>query len=214
MIKAVFFDIDGTLYPIKGLNRQFTRLYLFHPIKTVFFFKARKAVREALKNTSDTSTSREVFLLRQAESVFKDKDYFNKIYSDIVKKRKIAPFKGLESLLKELKSRNYVLGVMSDFPVENKLKELGLEKYFTYCLSSEDTGYLKPDVRAFDYILRVCGYKSNEILYIGDSRVKDYNGAMNAGMHAVLVDGSSNKRFPVKDVYSVLNISPVCTDNP
>ena len=213
MIKAVFFDIDGTLYPIKGLNRQFMRLYLLHPIKTVCFFKARKAVREALKNTSDTSTSREVFLLRQAESVFKGKDYFNKIYSDIVKKRKIAPFKDLESLLKELKSRNYVLGVMSDFPVENKLKELGLEKYFTYCLSSEDTGYLKPDVRAFDYILRVCGYKSNEILYIGDSRVKDYNGAMNAGMHAVLVDGSSNKGFPVKDIYSVLNISPVCTDN-
>lgn len=212
-IKAVFFDIDGTLYPIKGLNRQFARLYFFHPIRTVLFFKARKAVREVLKSTGDGSTTRDVFLHRQAQSVGKNGTYFNPIYQDIVKKRKIAPYKGLVQLLENLKNHNYMLGVLSDFPVENKLKELGLDGYFTYCLSSEDCGYLKPDKRAFDYILRVCGYKCNEVLYIGDSLTKDYNGALNAGMSAVLVDGSSDKGFPVKDVYGILDISPTGTND-
>lgn len=212
-IKTIFFDIDGTLYPIKGLNRQFVKLYVSHPIKAFLFFKARKRVRAFLLETNDASTNREVFLSRQAATVGKDKSYFDGVYSVLVKNRRIVPYEGLKELLIDLRSRGYILGTLSDFPVENKLKELGLDEFFQYKLSSEDCGYLKPDKRAFDYIERGTGISKTEILYIGDSITKDYNGSKNTGMSAVLVDGSSDKGFPFKDVYSVLDIPSVSTDD-
>lgn len=186
--KAVFFDIDGTLYPIKHLNKQFRKLYLRHPFRTINFFKARKRVRgEQLKSEKNIIT-RDEFIEIQARTVNKDRNYFDPIYKDIRKNRKLPPFDGLKDLLLDLKSKGVMLGVLSDFPVETKLDELDLGVYFELKLSSEDCGFLKPDKRAFDYLLAHTNLKASDCLYVGDSVRKDIDGARNAGLSSLLVD--------------------------
>lgn len=186
--RAVIFDIDGTLYPIKYLNRQFRKLYFSHPIITSNFFKARKLIRVKNSQLEYEQTNREEFLKLQAECIGKGKNYFDVFYKGLSRKRKLVPYNGIENLLIELKSKGITLGVLSDFPVETKLKELGLDEYFNIKLSTEDVGFLKPDIRAFKYLKKNLAVAPQECVYVGDSVTKDINGSKNAGFTPLLIN--------------------------
>lgn len=191
-LKAVLFDIDGTLYPIKYLNRQFFKLSLLTPLKSRNFFKARKLVRRNMLSRPEERLTREEFLVEQAKSVKKNVKYFDRVYRILQNKRRLIPYKHVKETLAELKNMGLILGVLSDFPVENKLKELGVEEYFDMTLSAENCAFLKPDRRAFEYILSEMNLNREECLYVGDSKRKDYDGAMNAGMRAELIGFTFN----------------------
>lgn len=186
-IKAVAFDIDGTLYNIKHLNKQFTKAFLRHPFRTRLFFVARKNVRKLLENRNENILSRDVFLHLQTESVGKKDGYFDVVYKILRKNRKLPPFKEVDTFLSLLHSKGIICATLSDFPLETKLDELGLKNYFDITLSAEDCGFLKPNKKAFDYLLNALKVEPSECLYIGDSLTKDKNGAINSGMKALLL---------------------------
>jgi len=81
----------------------------------------------------------------------------------------------------ELREKGYKLGVMSDFPVQNKLKFLGLEDW-DCSFTSESTGYLKPHPEPFFELARQMKLDPQEILYVGNSYSKDVVGAAEVGM--------------------------------
>jgi len=63
-----------------------------------------------------------------------------------------------------------------------KLEYSGLQQYITEMISSESTGYRKPDVRIFDYALKRSGSPNRHHWYIGDDYETDMLGAQAAGM--------------------------------
>jgi putative hydrolase of the HAD superfamily len=70
----------------------------------------------------------------------------------------------------------------------SKLKNAGIEKYFSAVITSELSNSLKPHREIFDYAFRTTGCMLEEAIMIGDSLDVDIKGAMNAGIDQVFVN--------------------------
>jgi putative hydrolase of the HAD superfamily len=93
-------------------------------------------------------------------------------------------------LLAELKAAGYMLGVVSnrDMPFIEELKQLGLDGYFNLAVSGGEAGSKKPDPGIFQHTLALAGVSPAESLYVGDNYFADVVGARNAGINPVLLD--------------------------
>ena len=172
-IKNIIFDLDGTLYPLKTLKANMFMAALKNPKRAKLFQKARVLMRD-INWDDEKYTNRNKFLQRQAACVNTSVEYLNKYYSDMQKRVfKIKPFVGVKDTLYALKTEGYRLFVYSDFPIENKLKELGVDYYFDSAFTSEDTGFLKPDNRGFLYLKEKTGIECYDTLFVGDDKKKD-----------------------------------------
>lgn len=63
--------------------------------------------------------------------------------------------------------------------------------YFSYFVFSDETGYSKPDERAFNQVLEKLNGTASESIHIGDIQSTDIIGAQAIGMKAVLYTGLS-----------------------
>lgn len=91
-------------------------------------------------------------------------------------------------LLKELKSRGYITGVITNGPSylqNHKLETSGLKPYLDIIIVSGDYGVHKPNPKLFSLTAKKLGLKEEECVYVGDHPVNDIEGAMSAGMKAV-----------------------------
>lgn len=66
-----------------------------------------------------------------------------------------------------------------------KLKNSKLDPYFNHIITSERSGFKKPDERMFHFSLELAKAKPETSLMIGDSLEADVLGAKNVGMHQV-----------------------------
>lgn len=93
-------------------------------------------------------------------------------------------------LLAELKAAGYLLGVISnrDMPFDEELAQLGLDEYFTLSISGGEAGSKKPEAGIFNYALKRADTRPDQTMYVGDNYFADVVGARNAGLHPVLLD--------------------------
>jgi putative hydrolase of the HAD superfamily len=111
-----------------------------------------------------------------------------------------------EILLDYLVSNNYNLGLITDgrsVQQRNKIKSLGLEKYFKIIVISEEFGSEKPSLknfRFFEEMFAGCAY-----YYIADNPKKDFIGPNELGWTTIcLVDNGRNihpQNFAVEAEY-------------
>ncbi len=211
--KAVCFDIDGTLYPAKVMNRRLLALGLRHPVFAMKYNRMRRSYRELQDGFEEDSSLndaslrvREASILQKNYGVCRNKDIGlvvdrleSWIYRPMEKLyRKTTPYDGVVRTFQSLKEKGVLVGVFSDFPLFDKLGSMGLSRYVDFVASSEDVGFLKPSVHCFEYLLYNMDLKPDEVLYVGDSYSKDVVGAHNAGMNAVLVNAKGDAgRYPL-----------------
>ena len=91
-------------------------------------------------------------------------------------------------LLKELKARGYLTGVITNGPSvlqNHKMDTSGLRPYCDIVVVSGDEGVHKPDPRLFEITAERLGVKPEECVYVGDHPVNDIQGALSAGMRAI-----------------------------
>lgn len=189
-IKGIAFDIDGTLYP----NRQMFFLslpsFLRHPFLVLHFSRVRKEIRKV--GTIDN------FRKLQADMIAKSmKREPEKVKSRVEARlyknwerdfRFLRPFPHVKALLDELKGRGDLkLGVLSDFPVQNKLAFMNLSGYWDVAFSSEEVNYLKPRPEPFLALAERMGLAPEEILYVGNNPRYDVGGAKGVGMKTALL---------------------------
>jgi len=112
--------------------------------------------------------------------------------------------------LKVLKSNGKKVGILSNFdPVlEQILTQLGVKEYLDYVWISALVGLEKPDQRFYDMFLSHFEIEPAKCLYLGDSLVRDYYPAAQAGMHAVLLKNGFT-HYP-GDIRTVSNVSEFC----
>lgn len=199
-IKAVAFDIDGTMYPLRNTHINIIRASLFHLPFAIKYNKARKELRRLGKEASLALTRDEVekkmaLLIYGSESKqgkFRDKE--KRVFWDKYEKYflSVKPRKGLEDLLILLKGKGIKLAVLSDFPIGTKLKAMGLDEYFPIQITTEDFGRYKPSSIPFKILSSSLDEKSKNILYIGDSLEKDIIGAKESGMRSALISKKQN----------------------
>lgn len=188
VIKAVLFDLDGTLLDRESslpgfISDQYDRLNL-------------KGEAPAKSNYSKAFIA-----LDNGGLVWKDK-----VYTDLCKQFSITkispeelladylsnfslhccPFPGLVETLERL-SKLYSLGIItngySDFQRRN-IAALGIEKYFKVILDSESEGIRKPDPEIFLRALSSLSISPEEAVFVGDNIEHDIKGAKATGFFA------------------------------
>ncbi|WLD92302.1 HAD family hydrolase [Alkalihalobacillus sp. AL-G] len=189
MIKAVIFDLDGTLLNRDASVRKFIDDQYDRYIKWVGHVPKKEY------------TSRFIELDCQGY-VWKDKVYqqliddynidllWEVLLRDYVVqfKNHCVPFVNLIPMLERLKSTSIEMGMITNgngqFQMDNIIA-LGIEPYFNTILVSEWEGIKKPDPQLFIKSLKQLNVEPDECIFVGDHPINDVKAAKNVGMKAV-----------------------------
>lgn len=97
---------------------------------------------------------------------------------------------GICETLQVLKEMGVILAVVSnrEEPYGEYLRALGLAEYFHFSVCAGEVKSWKPDRVIFDHALKIAGVQAEETIYVGDNYYADVLGARNAGLQPVLID--------------------------
>ncbi len=185
-IKAVAFDVDGTLYPnasmyLRSIPFALRRLCLMYS-----FAKVRRQVRKQrpIEDLGETQARMLAERLRISPERARER-IDSEIYGTWEKVLdRVSPYPHVRECIESLKELGLAVAVTSDFPVDSKLARLNLDGLFECRLWTERSGYLKPHPEPFVMLAECLGLAPHEILYVGNSYEYDIMGAKRVGMHA------------------------------
>jgi putative hydrolase of the HAD superfamily len=190
MIKAVIFDLDGTLLNRdasvrKFIDEQYERLnrWVGHIPKTIYtsrfieldghgYVWKDKVYQQLVDEFNINQITWECLL----------QDYLEEF------KKSCVPFPNLSNMLEVLKSKSIRLGMITNgkgkFQMDN-IEALGIENYFDTILVSEWESIKKPSPEIFKKALNQLKVSPNESIYVGDHPETDIKGAQNIGMKGI-----------------------------
>lgn len=191
MLKAILFDLDGTLLPM-DLN-QFMKAYFGglskrlapHGYEPKLLIDGIWAGTAAMVKNDGKKSNEEVFWdtfsSLHGEKVRGDIGYFDAFYrEDFDGVKTVCGFdENAAKTVKELKQRGYkvVLATNPIFPsiaTEKRMKWAGLNKEdFEFFTTYENSKYCKPNPDYYRDILERLGLKGEECLMVGNDVVED-----------------------------------------
>ena len=202
-IKAIAFDIDGTLYPAYRLNIRIVKHFFAHAIEFLHFGLIRRQLRRTAPLGDLFKYQAILFGKRMNMSSDEAMERLDKTaYSGLEKYFKdVKPYKDVLETFQKLKEAGYRIALLSDFPPEQKGELWGLKPYCDKILSTEKIGALKPSKYPFGILAMEMGLKPQEILYVGNSAKYDVMGAKNAGMMTAYLEPFWRRLFkkPLKE---------------
>ncbi len=106
-------------------------------------------------------------------------------------------FPDLNLTLRQIHESGKTINILSNtaFIKGNTLRKIitqyELNKYFSFQLYSDETGFTKPNPLFFDILMKNINenqtLEKKEIVHIGDNKSADFEGAINYGLNAILV---------------------------
>lgn len=210
-IRAVLFDLDGTLYdqpPLRSLmafelcalpltQRSWSKVCL--TLRIIRYFRS---IREDLRDLGCPTehTLADLQYTRAAEQVGASPAEVERIITEWMYRRPLKYLKwfrrkGAKAFLIEARQRGMKIGVFSDYPVNEKLAALGLGEYIqlSLCATDKDINAFKPHPRGFLKACEEWGLRPDEVLYVGDRSEVDAKGAEAAGMPCVILSGKDSQ---------------------
>jgi len=120
-------------------------------------------------------------------------EYFTELFSYFACPEAWELYPEVLYTLDALKKRGLVLDVLSNFDsrLSGILEGLGAARYFEHIFVSSRIGYAKPAREIFHAALNVHALGAENIIHVGDSEEKDFRGALDAGLKAILLDRSA-----------------------
>lgn len=206
MIKAIFFDLDGTLLPMeeeKVFVKQYFRLlcgkFLTLSVDKDVFMNAMMSGLDKMEK-NDGHMTNEVAFWQEFEKFFPNG---KQKYIHEFEKFYVNEFKNLKEICGEnplarkvvhdLKSKyKLVLATNPLFPevaINTRLGFVELEvSDFDYVSTYENSTFSKSNPRYFEEILKKLGLAPNEVLLFGNEVVKDAEFASKLGLNVCLIE--------------------------
>ncbi len=209
-ITAIFFDAVGTVFDVKGsvgdVYVTYAKKYGF-PETDVMAKSLNYAFKETLKTMPLPVFSVErPEKLKQCErlwwfdvvhavfyrvGMFEGfDDFFDEVFEAFGHSTHWQLFPESIDVLTQLKERGFELGIISNFDTRffQVIRELGINQLFDSVTISSLAGAVKPAAKIYSYALDQHVILPGEALHVGDHRIEDFEGAQQAGLHAVLID--------------------------
>jgi FMN phosphatase YigB (HAD superfamily) len=209
-IKAILFDLDGTLrlnLPTGGevflqyltnigMNYSVSEKLRVEHWEYLYFANSPEIKEDSLKFEGDfpgfwlnfSKRRLMAFGIPEARAI-ELAPHVSKHMNDHYKPKVLIP-EEIPNVLTLLQEGGYVLGVVSnrETSFQEELQELKLDSYFNFTLSAGEAGSFKPDAPIFERALEMAGVSAEEAIYVGDNYFADIVGSKNAGLIPVLYD--------------------------
>ena len=222
-IKAVIFDLDGTLLNRDESVQKFIKDQYNRIISSVESVNQKDYMTRFIELDRHGYVSKDIvyaqlvhdFAFHTVSSDRLLKDYTEQFNYSCV------PYPNLKVMLNELKRRKYKLGMITNgygrFQMDN-IERLGINHLFDTILISEWEGIKKPNPEIFMLALERFGVSSSEAIFIGDHPINDIQASKHVGMTAVWKrtgvwnDIEIDADFTIDELNEILNI-PLLIDN-
>jgi len=230
-IKAIFFDLDGTLRHSVPEGGQVFDEYLMSLGHSLIEEARHRAMRWEYLYWANSADLRDDLLAHSA-----DTDNFWIEYSrrrlvavglspasakglapeisahmgEMYKPESIVP-EDVRRLLPALKGAGYILAVISnrEKPFHDVLASHNLNEYFHFSLAAGEVDIYKPDPGVFKHALDRANVSAQETVYVGDNYFADVVGSRRAGLQPVLYD--PNGIFPEADCSTIKSFDELQT---
>ncbi len=206
-VRAVVFDVDGTLYRQGPVRASMALELLAAPLLLRSIGRARRAWRaigayrraqEELRGAADPRPDlARAQLRRAAERSGVPEAEVEAIVAEWMERRPLRHVRrfrrrDVPAFLDFLDARGIEAGVLSDYPAEAKLEAMGLASRFAtvLCTTGPGIGAFKPHPRGFLRACEALGLPPAEVLYVGDRTEVDAAGALAAGMPCAIITTS------------------------
>ncbi|HSL31493.1 MAG TPA: HAD family hydrolase [Anaerolineales bacterium] len=209
-IKAIFFDLDGTLrHSIPSGGDVFTDyvITLGLPVdeearlrairwEHLYWANSMDLRNDLLAHSAETenfwieySRRRLVILGASPEWAVEFAPDVSRHMGEVYKPQSVVP-EDVRRTLPQLKEAGYVLAVISnrDQPFQQLLLEHGIGEFFDFSLAAGEVSIWKPDPGLFEHALRRAKLSPADVIYVGDNYYADVVGSRAAGLTPVLYD--------------------------
>ncbi len=229
MIKAVIFDVDGTLTDPAGSERTAVKM-LYKKLNCSDKVSMEKFIKlwfeEAYKQF-DRYLAGEI--KGEEHRILRVTSVFEKIgkpitYEDAIDILKLhvkqyndswTLYEDVIPVLDHLKE-DYKLGIISNgrsHLQHEKLEQLGITDYFSSVIIAEDAGVAKPDPEIYQTCLYNLDVDPSEAIFIGDDILIDIIGAIRARMHSAWINRCKTKgtklpssAYNIKSLYELQDL--------
>lgn len=203
-IQAVLFDLDNTLTH-RDLTAQAYSCYLAEYYASAFAQVEPEKIIEIVRRIDNGGYPKKELLTHgsigasAAYALLQELSWLNPPSIDELAQFWFSQFgrcavemPDVKQVLAQLKSQAYQLAIVSNGGHDtrlNTIRGLGIADYFEEIISSGLVGFSKPQPEIFQITAQRLGVLPEHCLYIGDHPINDIQGAKNAGMHALWMQG-------------------------
>jgi FMN phosphatase YigB (HAD superfamily) len=193
-VRAVIFDVDGTLYDQQALRRLMFRDLVIHHIrypthwKDLLILREFRRMRERMADREPVVGDFVQIITRMiaekyqvsARHVVRCTSYW--ILTHPLHYLQDLRFPGLLELCRLLQENSVQIAAFSDYPAHDKLKALGMPAMEAVTASDESVNRLKPDPKGLIILAERLRIPIENCLLIGDRDDRDGECARRAGM--------------------------------
>lgn len=183
-----YFSIDKSLEEVRKVIRYYDVLY-----------------NKVSEKTGNHVTRHEIFFVilnalgKNIDDINSDelKAFLNEMDNLFLENQPVLLWENIEKELSEIKNEGKTANILSNTAfihgdsLRKVLDHLGLSKYFSFMIFSDEVGFSKPNPKVFDLVFEEANQlkklSKKEILHIGDNKKADYEGALQYGNSALLV---------------------------
>jgi len=191
MLKAIIFDLDGTLVDSLPYHHESWRIFFKNNnLEEHDFSEVLKEYKGGGTLELMTSVFGDMYTKDELKKMTDDKEI---IFRDIYKS-KIYPIEGLKQFLDNLKENNILLSIGSNAIRKNvimTIEELSLTNYFSSIICGDEVSRGKPDPEMFVKTLSNLNVSRDECIIFEDS-IEGVKAAKNAHIKVIGVTSSQS----------------------
>jgi HAD superfamily hydrolase (TIGR01549 family) len=209
-IKAIFFDLDGTLrHSVPSGGEVFTDYVVTLGLQVdeearrramrwehIYWANSVDLRNDLLAHSAETEnfwieySRRRLLALGASEEWAVEYAARTSMHmGEVYKPDSIVP-EDVRRTLPQLKESGYILGVISnrDKPFQDVLDDHGINEFFDFSMAAGEVNVWKPDPGIFEHALQRMSLAASEVVYVGDNYYADVVGSRAAGLQPVLYD--------------------------
>jgi FMN phosphatase YigB (HAD superfamily) len=217
-MKAIVFDVDGTLYDARPVRNAMLRRLLLeccrspkNGVATVRLLRQYRHAHEGLRHRAGQDDLAEAQLMAAVNAEKVPREWAAATVERWMEQYPLEAIRihakpGLIEFLDWAEGASLPVGVLSDYPCNLKLAALGIERRVRVIVSAQDKAVqrLKPDPRGLQLVARRLNLSVSDLMYVGDRPEVDCEAARRAGAEFVLIGKSSRPGMSVVPDFGTL----------